>query len=84
MELRFKGIDIKIKNKLLLSGVSGMARKGELLTIMGPSGSGKTTLLNALSGRCKYVNGTVTLDNQPFNKDLKRKIGNYNNIHFLI
>ena len=33
----------------ILNGVSGFARKGEMLAIMGASGAGKSTLLNTLA-----------------------------------
>jgi len=49
-------------DKTILDGVSGVARPGELLSIMGPSGGGKTTLLNALSRRQHITSGKILLN----------------------
>ena len=59
--------------KYILQGVSGAANPGELLAMIGPSGGGKTTLLNLLSGRLTFNSGTITYNNLPYSKSLKRK-----------
>ncbi|KAK7863083.1 hypothetical protein R5R35_011006 [Gryllus longicercus] len=45
------------ERKVLLRGVSGQFRAGEVVAVMGPSGAGKTTLLNTISG---FTTGMVT------------------------
>ncbi|XP_070561231.1 uncharacterized protein [Ptychodera flava] len=75
MEMRFTSVTVKIKDKLILQKVSGLAKPGEVLAMMGPSGSGKTTLLNVLAGRRTEVqNGTVHINGNLLNKRLRRKI----------
>lgn len=42
------------KGKVVLQGVTGHVRSGEVTAVMGPSGAGKTTFLNTLSGKAYY------------------------------
>ncbi|XP_053612319.1 uncharacterized protein LOC128676307 [Plodia interpunctella] len=55
VDIEFTNITLKVKegfkrkNKLILKGVSGLFRSGELTAIMGPSGAGKSSLVNALT-----------------------------------
>lgn len=45
IELDFKDLCLKIKDKTIVSGVTGKIRSGQFTAIMGPSGAGKTTVL---------------------------------------
>ncbi|KAI8016014.1 ABC transporter G family member 22 [Camellia lanceoleosa] len=70
-----KGKKHPIAEKSVVDGVTGSVSPGEVLALMGPSGGGKTTLLNLLSGRVKLNSGTITYNQQPYNKSLKQRIG---------
>eukprot|EP00750_Incisomonas_marina_P033810 INCI9964.2.p1 GENE.INCI9964.2~~INCI9964.2.p1 ORF type:complete len:1921 (-),score=289.02 INCI9964.2:865-6627(-) len=52
--------------KVLLQGLSGQIRHGELTAVMGPTGSGKTLFLQALAGKVPRqslsVGGTLTVN----------------------
>lgn len=67
----------KGKEKQILHGITGYVLCGEVLALMGPSGSGKTTLINLLSGRLSPMSqqGTITYNNMPYSKALKRRMG---------
>jgi len=64
----------KKSTKVILRGVSGEARPGEILAMMGPSGSGKTSLMNVLSGRAAYQEGSITINGKPLDKTGMKKL----------
>ncbi|KAF4356842.1 hypothetical protein F8388_019501 [Cannabis sativa] len=63
-------------SRIVLNGVSGIVRPGELMAMLGPSGSGKTTLLTALADRLPgKITGKISYNGQPFSCLMKRKTG---------
>ncbi|KAI4370738.1 hypothetical protein MLD38_019053 [Melastoma candidum] len=63
--------------KVILKGITGIVRPGEILAMLGPSGSGKTTLLTAIGGRLGggRLEGRVMYNGRPFLNSLKRATG---------
>ncbi|KAJ3267892.1 hypothetical protein HK104_005573, partial [Borealophlyctis nickersoniae] len=57
------------EERMLLRGVDGEAKGGEVVAILGGSGAGKSTLINVLSGRTgtHTVSGSILLNSQPRN-----------------
>lgn len=68
-----KGVKRAGSEKYILNGITGSVHPGEVLALMGPSGGGKTSLLSLLSGRVKFSSGTITYNDQPFTRSLKRR-----------
>ncbi|CAF0826300.1 unnamed protein product [Adineta ricciae] len=64
--------------KMLLKGVSGIAKPGQLMAIMGASGAGKTTLLNILTQRRPgnlAVTGDVRVNGTKMGRHINRVSG---------
>ncbi|KAF3442119.1 hypothetical protein FNV43_RR16035 [Rhamnella rubrinervis] len=70
--------DSKCEEKMILKGLTGVIKPGEMLAMLGPSGSGKTTLLTTLGGRHGgggRLSGNITYNGKPLSNAMKRNIG---------
>lgn len=62
--LHAQDLTVRFGTIAALTGVSFIARPGEVLGLIGPNGAGKTTLIDAVSGYVRS-NGLVELDGNP-------------------
>jgi len=60
---KHKGLTVDV-----LKGISFVAEKGLLTTILGPNGSGKSTLFKCISGVWRYYKGEVKVDGVSIDK----------------
>ncbi|KAG8054827.1 hypothetical protein GUJ93_ZPchr0001g30138 [Zizania palustris] len=65
--------------RVLLDGITGEARDGEILAVMGASGSGKSTLIDALANRISRdsLKGPVTLNGEVLTGNIIKSISAY-------
>ncbi|XP_045534774.1 ATP-binding cassette sub-family G member 1 [Papilio machaon] len=82
INLSFQDLTYTVKNgkvsKLILRGINGEFKSGQLTAILGPSGAGKSTLLNVLAGyRVNGASGIISTNGQQ--RDLRqfRKLSRY-------
>jgi len=66
--LQWKDVSLQLENKgktrIILNGITGLARPGRMLAIMGPSGSGKSSLLHALAGQTEEGTSGLRLEGE--------------------
>ncbi|XP_010504115.1 PREDICTED: ABC transporter G family member 20-like [Camelina sativa] len=75
----FDGNDMEMNTKVLLNGISGEAREGEMMAVLGASGSGKSTLIDALANRIakESLRGAITLNGEVLESSLHKVISAY-------
>ncbi|MDX5152085.1 MAG: ABC transporter ATP-binding protein, partial [Acidiferrobacterales bacterium] len=64
IRLESSGLQLRVGERVLLSGLNLRMRSGETWVILGANGSGKTTLLHTLAGLRKPDAGSVRLDGE--------------------
>ena len=62
--LEVKDATIAFEGRILATGLSFMARDGQITCVTGPEGSGKTTLLRTLMGFLPVSSGFVSVDGE--------------------
>ena len=75
MNISWDSISFEVKDKKILTNLSGNANTNNIIAIMGPSGAGKSSLLNILSGFNNNYGGTVKFNNDSDIKKYKKLIG---------
>lgn len=69
MSLEIKNLNVSVKGKKIVQGVSLTIKPGKVHVLMGPNGAGKSTFANALLGHPKYkVAGSIKLDTKNISK----------------
>ncbi|XP_050381141.1 ABC transporter G family member 20-like [Argentina anserina] len=78
-EAKLGGSASSSSTKVLLNGVSGEAREGQIMAVLGASGSGKSTLIDALADRIAKdsLRGTITLNDETLNSRMLKVISAY-------
>ena len=75
MNISWNLINFEVKDKKILTDLSGSVYKNNIIAIMGPSGAGKSSLLNILSGFNNNYSGTIKYNNNSNIKKYKKLIG---------
>lgn len=74
--LRFQGLSYRLDHRILLDGITGHVRPGQVMAIMGASGAGKSTLLDILARKHKKgaISGDILVNGRYVADDAFRKV----------
>ena len=59
--IQVSGLEVRAKQRVLLSGIDLTVNAGEIVSVIGPNGAGKTTLLRAALGLLQPTRGRIML-----------------------
>ncbi|MGW8247746.1 MAG: ABC transporter ATP-binding protein [Acidiferrobacterales bacterium] len=82
IRLESSGLQLRVGERVLVSGLNFRMRAGETWIILGANGSGKTTLLHTLAGLRKPDAGSVRLDGKAIEQFTHRQRARYIGILF--
>ncbi len=72
--LNISELNIEFGPLKVLKGLDLSIRRGEVQCVVGPNGAGKTTLINAVTGRIKSKQGSITMGQTKLNSLRPHKI----------
>jgi ABC-type bacteriocin/lantibiotic exporter with double-glycine peptidase domain len=69
----FTDVSVQSAGHTILSSINLTIQPAEHIAIVGPSGAGKSTLLGLLLGWHQPVSGTITIDGEPLDEELRQE-----------
>ena len=76
--IHINNLNKKYGQREVVSDVSMVLKKGEIIGLLGPNGAGKTTTFYMITGMIKVTSGNIILDNQDITKmsmDKRARLG---------
>jgi zinc transport system ATP-binding protein len=61
MLVEVAGLEVRVKSRVLVTGIELSVNAGEIVSVIGPNGAGKTTLIRAVLGLVAPTSGRVRL-----------------------
>ena len=72
--LQIRDLTVTFGDFTALDHIDLTLNEGELRFLIGPNGAGKTTLIDAITGRTRPTQGTITFNNQTLNGTAEHRI----------